>query len=142
MDSPRDEVAPARKLSGRALNVLKELAPELIGEQPPTGEWNPPRRLLAALSIERLATARNCGPRTIREIVGWAQARGTPLKPSFRAGRSLARMWAVLVASASAGTLTRAEIAGALQHSIRRRSMRIPVAFQVILLELLSSISQ
>ncbi len=50
-------------------------------------------------------------------------------------------MWVRLIASASVGALTQAEIAGALQKSIRRKSMRIPVAFQVILLELLSSIS-
>ncbi len=131
--------ARAKRLSARALNVLKELAAELAGEQPPKGEWTPSPRLLAQLTAERLATARNCGPRTSREIIEWAQAHGTSIQPSFRAGRSLSQMWAVLIASASVGTLTTAEVAGALQTSIRRKSMRIPVAFQIILLELLSS---
>jgi len=35
--------------------------------------------------------------------------------------------------------LTRTEITAALERSIRRRSARIPVAFQIILLKILSS---
>lgn len=65
---------PMQKLSVRAQNVLKELAVELTSEQPPKGTWSPSRELLRALTAERLATARNCGPHTMREIVDWAQA--------------------------------------------------------------------
>src|SRR6516162_9584073 len=60
-------------LSVRAQNVLKELAVELTGEQPPKGAWAPPRELLLALTAERLNAARNCGPRTAREITAWAR---------------------------------------------------------------------
>ena len=48
-------------------------------------------------------------------------------------------MWAELIANASAGSLTSAEIASALQRSIRRKSVRIPIAFQVILVKILLS---
>ncbi|MGY2930926.1 hypothetical protein ACVWZ6_000528 [Bradyrhizobium sp. GM6.1] len=58
---------PMQKLSVRAQNVLKELAVELTAEQPPKGNWSPSRELLLALTAERLATARNCGPHTMRE---------------------------------------------------------------------------
>ena len=141
-DATLDQAAPAVRLSARALNVLKELAVELTGERPPKRDWTPSRALLAELTADRLATARNCGPRTMLEIMAWAQAQGMQVAPSFRAGRSLSHMWTRLIASGSTGTLTPAEIAGALRQSIRRKSMRIPVAFQIILLELLSSLSQ
>ncbi|WP_206733512.1 hypothetical protein [Bradyrhizobium guangzhouense] len=131
--------APLKRLSVRAQNVLKELAVELTGEQPPKGNWSPSRELLRALTAERLATARNCGPHTIREIVDWAQGCGVTIKPVIPAGGSLSQMWADLIANASAGGLTAAEIAGALQRSIRRKSVRIPIAFQVILVKILLS---
>jgi hypothetical protein len=128
-----------KRLSVRAQNVLKELAVELTGEQPPKGTWVPSRELLLALTAERLATARNCGPRTAREIVGWAQRCGVTVKPSLQHGRSLSQMWAGLIAGASAGALTSAEVIGALERSIRRKSVRIPVAFQIILVKILLS---
>jgi hypothetical protein len=126
-------------LSVRAQNVLKELAVELIQEQPPKGTWAPPRKLLLALTAERLALARNCGPRTAREIVAWAQGCGVAIKPSLRYGRSLSQMWAGVIARASAGALTSAEAIGALERSIRRKSVRIPIAFQIVLVKILLS---
>lgn len=128
-----------KPLSVRAQNVLKELAAELIGEQPPKGTWSPSRKLLLALTAERLATARNCGPHTSREIIDWAQRCGVTIKPCIRPGGSLSQMWAELTAHASAGALTGTEIVGALQRSIRRKSVRIPVAFQIVLVKILLS---
>jgi hypothetical protein len=130
---------PMQKLSVRAQNVLKELAVELTGEQPPKGTWTPPRELLLTLTAERLATARNCGPHTMREIVDWAQACGVTISPVIPSGGSLSQMWGELIANASAGGLTSAEVAGALQRSIRRKSVRIPIAFQIILVKMLLS---
>ncbi|WP_247412482.1 hypothetical protein [Bradyrhizobium sp. 23] len=130
---------PMKRLSVRAQNVLKELAVELKGEQPPKGNWSPSRELLRALTAERLATARNCGPHTMREIVEWAQGCGVSIKPVIPPGGSLSQMWSELIANASAGSLTSAEIAGALQRSIRRKSARIPIAFQIILVKILLS---
>ncbi|MBR0746486.1 hypothetical protein JQ582_21340 [Bradyrhizobium japonicum] len=131
--------APMKRLSMRAQNVLKELAVELAGEQPPKGNWLPSRELLLALTAERLTTARNCGPHTMREILDWAQGCGVTIKPVIPPGGSLSQMWAELIANASAGALTSAEIASALQRSIRRKSVRIPIAFQVILVKILLS---
>ena len=71
--------APMKRLSVRAQNVLKELAVELTGEQPPKGNWSPSRELLLALTAERLATARNCGPHTMREIVDGRRHAGSRL---------------------------------------------------------------
>jgi hypothetical protein len=48
-------------------------------------------------------------------------------------------MWAQLASDASKGALTSAEVIAALQGSIRRKSARIPVAFQIILLKILIS---
>jgi hypothetical protein len=128
-----------KTLSVRAQNVLKELAVELTGEQPPKGSWVPSRELLLALTAERLAMARNCGPHTAREIIAWAQGCGVTIKPALAHARSLSEMWAHLIAGASSGRLTGAEVVGALQRSIRRKSVRIPVAFQIILLKILTS---
>ncbi|MCP3393955.1 hypothetical protein NLM27_34940 [Bradyrhizobium sp. CCGB12] len=130
---------PMKRLSVRAQNVLKELAVDLTGEQPPKGNWSPSRELLRVLTAERLATARNCGPHTMREIVDWAQGCGVTIKPVIPPGGSLSQMWAELITNASTGSLTSAEIAGALQRSIRRKSVRIPIAFQVILVKILLS---
>ena len=130
---------PMKRLSVRAQNVLKELAVDLTGEQPPKGSWSPSRELLRVLTAERLATARNCGPHTMREIVDWAQGCGVTIKPVIPPGGSLSQMWAELITNASTGSLTSAEIAGALQRSIRRKSVRIPIAFQVILVKILLS---
>jgi hypothetical protein len=136
---PKLAPGPMKALSVRAQNVLKELAVALTGEQPPKGTWAPSRELLLALTAERLATARNCGPHTAREIIAWAQGCGVTVKPPLQYSRSLSQMWAGLVANASAGALTSAEVIGALQRSIRRKSIRIPVAFQVILVKILLS---
>ncbi len=126
-------------LSVRAVNVLKELAPELIGQNPPKGAWVPPDDLLRQLTARHLASARNCGPQTAREIIEWARIRGVPIKLPLYGGKSPSEVWRSLAARASAGKLTRAEITEALEKSIRRKSVRIPIAFQIILLEILSS---
>jgi hypothetical protein len=132
-------VSPSGALSVRAINVLKELAPELIGQDPPKGAWAPPDDLLRRLTARHLATARNCGPQTAREIIDWARGRGVSIGSPLFAGKSLSEVWRGLAARGSAGKLTRAEITEALEKSIRRKSVRIPVAFQIILLEILSS---
>lgn len=126
-------------LSVRAVNVLKELAVELTGESPPKGIWDPPDNLLRQLTAQHLAAARNCGPQTAREIIGWARTRGVSIRSPLYAGKSLSEIWGSLIARASAGKLTRSEITEALEKSIRRKSVRIPVAFQIVLLKILSS---
>jgi hypothetical protein len=130
---------PMKTLSVRAQNVLKELAVELTGELPPKGAWSPSRELLLALTAERLAIARNCGPHTMREIIDWAQGCGVTIKPVIKPGGSLSEMWDRLIANAASGALTSTEVAGALQRSIRRKSVRIPIAFQIILVKILLS---
>lgn len=136
---PKSAPAPVKQLSVRAQNVLKELALELTGERPPKGNWVPSLELMRALTAERLATARNCGPLTLLEIVDFAQGCGITVRPVMQTGGSLSQMWAELIANASAGALTTAEIVGALERSIRRKSVRIPTAFQVVLVEILRS---
>jgi hypothetical protein len=134
--------APAARpdrLSVRAENVLKELASELTGENPPKGRWIPSGELLSKLSFSRLLTARNCGPQTIEEIVRWAQLRGVVIQPPFYDGKSLSTMWRDLIAKFSAGEFTKSEIAEALERSARRKNTRIPVAFQNILTKILNS---
>ncbi|WP_439393386.1 hypothetical protein ACRQ5Q_29270 [Bradyrhizobium sp. PMVTL-01] len=128
-----------KRLSVRAQNVLKELAVEVIGEQPPKGDWSPSCELLLALTADRLATTRNCGPHTLREIVDWAEGHGVTIKRGIPAGGSLSQMWSELIANACAGALTSAEVVGALQRSIRRKSVRIPIAFQIVLVKILLS---
>ncbi len=143
----RDEAARATKdapslagLSVRALNVLRELSSELTGECPPKGSsWLPPDELLQLLTGKHLATARNCGPHTTREIIAWAAASGIVIEPLPRAGKTLSAVWHDLAAEEAARKLTKAEITEALERSIRRKSVRIPVAFQVVLLKILSS---
>jgi hypothetical protein len=135
----RSDAPHSTVLSGRALNVLKVLSVELTEEIPPKGAWDPPDELLRKLTAKHLALARNCGPRTMREIIAWAGARGVHIEPPPRASKSLSAAWQELAANASSGKLTRAEITAALERSIRRRSARIPVAFQIILLKILSS---
>ena len=86
---------PARPdlLSGRAENVLKEWAAGMTGEDPPKGRWTPPGDLLRKLRFSDLATARNCGPRTVDEIIGWARSQGVVIQRPFHAGKSLSAMW-------------------------------------------------
>lgn len=124
-------------LSMRAMNVLKLLAGEITGETPPREQWVPPDALLRKITVERLSIARNCGPRTVDEIVHWAGRRGVTIQPPFRTGRSLADTWRSLNARHEAGELTRVEIAAALEKSVRRKSTKIPVVVQRILLQFL-----
>src|SRR6201997_3484575 len=94
---------PVGDLSLRAVNVLKELAPELIGQDPPKGAWVPPDDLLQRLTARHLATARNCGPQTAREIISWARGRGVSISSPLFAGKSLSEVWHRLATRASAG---------------------------------------
>ncbi|UFX45033.1 hypothetical protein HAP47_0039820 [Bradyrhizobium sp. 41S5] len=130
---------PSGGLSIRAMNVLKELAVELLDEVPPKLGWTPPGDLLRLLTARHLATARNCGRQTMREIIDWAASRGISIPAPHHIGKSLSEVWGDLVERASAGHLTKSEITEALEKSIRRRSPRIPVAFQIVLLKILSS---
>jgi hypothetical protein len=124
-------------LSVRALNVLKLLAAEMTGEVPPKRDWVPSNALLREVTFERLAVARNCGPLTTGEIIRWAGSRGVAIAPPPWSGRSLPQMWRYLEARFSAGDLTRAELTDALERSVRRKSTRIPIGVQRILLKLL-----
>jgi hypothetical protein len=126
-------------LSGRAVNVLKILAAELTGENPPHGRWTPPDDLLNRLTYQHLATARNCGPQTIAEILTWSQTRGVRINRSFQSGKSLSQMWQDIIAKYSAGEISTLEICEALEKSRRRKNTRIPLTFQTILLELIKS---
>ncbi len=132
-------ISPA--LGVRAENVLKMLAPELTGEQPPHGRWTPSDLLLERLTYRHLLTARNCGPRTTAEIVRWAEARGTILRPPFHIGTSLSALWQHTVTKFSAGEISTTEVAEALEYSTRRRNTRIPVELQKILLQLIRQAS-
>ncbi|MGH6751321.1 MAG: hypothetical protein ACREDP_04065, partial [Bradyrhizobium sp.] len=80
-------IADPDRLSVRAENVLKELATELAGENPPKGRWIPSDNLLRKLTFKYLLTARNCGPQTIDEIVQWAAMRGVIIQRPFYAGK-------------------------------------------------------
>jgi hypothetical protein len=127
------------KLSVRAENVLKELAVELTGENPPQRGWFPSDLLLQTLTFRHLSTARNCGPQTTAEIINWAQARGIVIRRPFRVGKSLSAMWQDAIARFSTGGISKAELAEALENSARRRNTRIPVEFQRMLLALVKS---
>jgi hypothetical protein len=131
-------VVPA-ELSVRAENVLKELAAELSGETPPKGRWVPPADVLAKLTLRRLMMARNCGPQTTDEILRWAESRGVAIPRPVHAGKSLSATWRDLILRCSKGEFSKAEILEALEKSARRGNTRIPVAFQTILLQILSS---
>jgi hypothetical protein len=128
---------PDEPLSGRAINVLKMLADEIMGEVPQRVDWVPSESLLRRITVERLSIARNCGPRTTDEIIRWAEARGVTIQPVFHAGKSLSETWRDLSARFAAGDLTKAELAEALEKSVRRKSTKIPVAVQQILLKYL-----
>src|SRR5579864_2064249 len=125
--APREpEISSSFELSVRALNVLKLLAAEMTGEDPPRTNWVPPDALLRELTFERLSCARNCGPLTIEEIVRWAGARGIVIAPRSCAGRSFPKIWHELEARFTAGELTRAEIAEALERSVHRKNTKVP----------------
>jgi hypothetical protein len=131
------DLTPA-PLSVRAQNVLKELAVELTGESPPRVGWVPSDLLLRKLIFRHLATARNCGPQTTAEIVKWAQARGKIIKPAFSTKKTLSAMWQDIIEKFSAGEISKAAVAEALESSARRNNTRIPVAFQKVLLQLIN----
>jgi hypothetical protein len=131
--------APSGGLSNRALNVLKMLAAELIGESPPRENWTPPNALLRRITFKHLSTARNCGPQTLREIIAWAASRGVTIPPPSLTGKSLSAIWKELGARFEAGELGQAEMAEALERSIRRKNTTIPVQVQKILLRLLNT---
>jgi hypothetical protein len=131
---------PSDQLSVRAINVLKILADEITGEVPPRDDWVPPESLLRRITVERLSIARNCGPRTVDEIIRWAEARGVKIQPVFHAGKSLSETWRALAARFAAGELTQAELAETLEKSVRRKSTRIPVSAQRVLLRFLSGV--
>jgi hypothetical protein len=126
-------------LSVRAENVLKNLAPELMGETPPKGRWTPPPRLLRSLSYSDIAGARNCGPQTVNEILRWAKSQGVIIKRPFHAGKSLSAMWRDIIAKSRTQEYTMEEIAEALERSMRRKNTRIPVGFQNLLMNLLNT---
>ena len=129
-------------LSVRAVNVLKLLATELTGECPPRENWAPTTELLREITLRRLLAARNCGPLTAREIIRWAESRGVSMQPVFHAGKSLSATWRDLDVKFTAGELTKAEVAEALEKSVRRKSSRIPITVQKILLKLLTPASE
>src|SRR5690242_16415350 len=134
-----EAAAQSTPLSIRAENVLKNLASELTGETPPKGRWIPPARLLRSLSYSDIVGARNCGPQTVDEILRWARSQGVIIKRPFHAGKSLSAMWRDLIAKSTTQDYTIEEIAEALEKSVRRKNTRIPVGFQNILMNLLST---
>ena len=136
-DAPPVASAPTGGLSVRAVNVLKLLATELTGECPPRANWAPTTELLREITLKRLLATRNCGPLTAREIIQWAESRGVSMQPVFHAGKSLSATWRDLDIKFTAGELTKAEVAEALEKSVRRKSSRIPITVQKILLKLL-----
>jgi hypothetical protein len=138
-DVSADRDPASHSLSVRAENVLKELAVELTGEHPPQDGWIPSDLLLERLTFKHISTARNCGPQTTAEIIKWAHAKGRVIRPSFHVGKSLSAMWREATIKFSAGELSKAEIAEALENSARRRNTRIPVEFQLLLLQLIKS---
>ena len=126
-------------LSNRAVNVLKMLATELMGECPPRQDWTPSSALLRRVTFKHLSTARNCGPQTIHEILQWAASRGVIIRTPSLAGKSLSAIWKELGMRFAAGELAHADMAEALEKSIRRKSTTIPVAIQKILLQFLNT---
>lgn len=131
--------ASIASLSVRAQNVLKELALELTGKTPPQGSWTPPLELVRQLTHQHLATARNCGRQTTAEIIRWAEAQGTAIRPRFYSGKSLSAMWQDAVTKFSSGEFTKTEIIQALERSTRRRNTQIPIALQLVVLQILRS---
>jgi hypothetical protein len=138
----RPESGEGCGLSVRAINVLKMLADDIMGETPPRDAWVPPEDLLRRITVERLSIARNCGPRTVDEIIRWAEARGVRIQPVFHAGKSLSETWRNLGSRFAAGELTKAELAEALEKSVRRKSTKVPVAIQRILLNYLDRVGE
>jgi hypothetical protein len=134
----RGENVESCELSVRAMNVLKLLAAEMTGESPPRDNWVPSASFLQSVTFDCLAKARNCGPLTIAEIIRWAGSRGVSITPPIHAGKSLSETWRCLEARFAMGKLTKAELTEALEWSVRRRSVRIPLGIQRILMKLLN----
>jgi len=141
-DVSADAGAHYGELSVRAVNVLKLLAAEITGDSPPPGKWIPSNTLLRKITANRLSTARNCGPQTAGEIIQWAQSRGVTIQPLFHVRKSLAEMWQDLNTRFMAGEFSKAEVAEALERSVRRKSTKIPIAVQKIFLRLLSTVGE
>ena len=133
----RPEDQPPCELSLRALNVLKLLAAEMTGEDPPR-HWLPPNEFLRQVTFQRLSRARNCGPLTADEIIRWAGSRGVTIARPSWAGQSFSQMWRCLEARFAAGEPVQAAIVEALDRSVRRKSTKIPVGVQRVLLKLLT----
>ena len=131
-----DDPAPG-ELSIRALNVLKLLVTEMTGEDPPQ-DWLPPNGFLKEVTFERLSRARNCGPLTAEEIMRWAESRGVTITRPSWSGKSVSEMWRYLEARFAAGEPVQAAVVEALDRSVRRKSTRIPVGVQRMLLKLLA----
>lgn len=125
------------ELSVRALNVLKLLAAEMTGEDP-RKDWLPSDAFLREVTFDRLARARNCGPMTAEEIIRWAGLRGVNIAPPSWAGKSFTEMWRYLEAKFAAGEPVQAAVVEALDRSVRRKSTKIPIAVQRMLLKLLA----
>jgi hypothetical protein len=145
LDLPRvlaEQTAPQTELSVRAENVLKELAVELTGEIAPQGKWTPSDLLVERLTYKHLSVARNCGPQTLAEIIAWARERGNAIEPPAHAKKPLSAMWHDIVEKFSAGEISKAEVAEALEKSTRRGNTKIPIAFQRMLLQLVRSSSK
>jgi hypothetical protein len=109
----------------------------LMGECPPREAWTPSSALLRRVTFKHLSTARNCGPQTIHEIIQWAASLGVTIRPPSLAGRSLSATWKELGTRFAAGELPYADMAEALEKSVRRKSTTIPVGIQKILLQFL-----
>ena len=71
------------------------------------------------------------------EIIKWLRVRGIIIP--FNAGRSLSAIWQDIIAKFSAGEISKAEIAEALEHTVHRKNTRIPIAVQKMLLQLIRS---
>jgi len=136
-DAPRVDDPPPCALSIRALNVLKLLAAEMTGEDPPQ-DWLPPSCFLKEVTFERLSRARNCGPLTAEEIMRWARSRGVTIARPSWAGKSFSEMWRYLETRFAAGEPVQAAVVEALDRSVRRKSTKIPVGVQRMLLKLLA----
>jgi hypothetical protein len=54
-------------------------------------------------------------------------------------GKSMSAMWRDIIARSSTGKVTKAEIAEALERSVRRKNTRIPSAFQNLLISVLNA---
>jgi hypothetical protein len=70
--------------------------------------------------------------------VRWAEARGITIQRLLHVGKSLSDTWRDLGDRFASDELTKAELAEALERSVRRKSTKIPVMIQRVLLKYLS----